>query len=205
MHSPIIVANYFIARANQEGALDLNPGKLHTLVYLAHGWHIGQTGQALINVPVAAFRDAIIVPELKDKGCWGTRRQDELLTDHAKDYTGYMKTVTPELKADHPTVATLSWIWQTYGALSGFELSKLAREVHSPWDKVWNHPTRTREEAYDIPFELIKRWFGAEVQLHQVRADIGKGLADTKTLRGPDRESTQRHTKLPDLDDLRPV
>lgn len=199
MYNTVAVANSFIARALSEQAPDLSPPKLHELVYLAHGWYIGKSGEPLIAGQVAAFRDGVLVPELREQGCWGTRRIDAPISLFTPDAEGNMKSTAPRLNETAPLRSLLDWVWQTFGALTSFELSSLVREADGPWDKVWHHPSRTSEEPYDIPFELLKKWFTAEVLLNQARGKIEPGQSQV------DRETTQRFERPPSSDDLRPV
>ena len=199
MYSAVAIANDFVSRALAAKAHDLDPTKLHGLIYLTHGWCIGRTGKPLLKGQVAAFRDGVLVPELREQGCWGTRRIEALLSVVEPDAEGHMKSATPQLEAMTPLKPLLDWIWTTFGALTSFELSHLVRETEGPWDKVWHHPSRTREEPYDIPFELLKKWFSAEVLLHQARGKLPAGGATD------DREETQRFVRPPSSDDLRPV
>ena len=206
MLSAVAVANYFISRALTENTVDVNASKLHELSYLAQGWHIGQTGKPLLRSAVSAARDGVLVPELKEQGCWGTRRIETLISVYEPDPAGAMQAHTPQLGPADPALPTLAWIWDTFGALSPFELNRLTRETGAPWDKVWHHASRTREEAYDIPFEVLKKWFFAEVHLHRARANRDAGLSDTGKLRTSDaREITQRFVPPPESDDLRPL
>lgn len=200
MFSAVAIANDFIARALREQVLDTSPSKLHELVYLAHGWHIGRQGEPLLRGTVSAAREGVLVPELREQGCWGTRRVEGLINIVAPDAEGVMISSAPQLPPGSKAGPVLDWVWQTYGRRNAFELSTVTREKDGPWDKVWHHPSRTRDEPYDIPFELLKKWFTAEVLLQQARS-----RAQTAAAPASDRETTQRFVLPPKTDDLRPV
>ena len=172
MHSAIAIANDFIARGLKQRNVDLNPTKLHELVYLAHGWYLAQTGRPLIEGEVCAWRDGIIVPELKERGCWGTRRINDLISvfDPSKTASGMMRTRIPEVPKGDPSARTLALIWAMYGALTPYDLSNFTRQPSGPWARVWNHPTRTLDEPYDIPKLLLQKWFTLEVKAHMAKA-----------------------------------
>lgn len=204
MHSAVAVANTFIARGLEQRAPDLSPTMVHELVYLAHGWHLGQTGQPLISSAIAAFRDGVMIPELREKGFWGTRRVEEMLSvlDPTESSVTIMQSQVPEVTKDDPAMTIIEWIWNTYGALTPFQLNNLAREPGSPWDKVWNHPQRTREEPYDIPQPLIEKWFSAEVKIQRQRR---RGAENLKHARDANSENsrTQAVIRVPKNEDLR--
>lgn len=206
MFSPAAIANELIVRAQLDESADLNPTQLHELVYLAQGWYLGQTGEPLMNAHVSAWRDGVFIPPLREQGCWGTRSIHELLTQIDSTAGGMMKSSQPRVTGEPAALSTLDWIWKTYGVLTPFELSRVVREKNAPWDTVWHHPSRTREEPYDIPPELMRKWFMAEVRLHHIRAGSAKGLSDTGQFSSQDtRETTQQFVLDPNEDELRPL
>lgn len=175
MHSAVAVANNFIARAQQQRHYELNPVKLHELVYIAHGWYLAQTGHPLLERPVAATRDGVLVPELRERGCWGTRRITEQISvfDPSKTASGMMRTRVPEIAKGDPALRTLALVWAIYGALTPYDLANITRQQGGPWSRVWNHPTRTLDEPYDIPDPLLQKWFAMEVKTHMQKATSG--------------------------------
>lgn len=182
MHSAIAVANNFIARGQLQRHYDLSPVKLHELVYLAHGWHLAQTGRPLIEGAVSASRDGVLIPELKERGCWGTRRISDLISvfDPSKTASGMMRTRIPEIPKTDPAVRTVALIWSLYGALTPYDLANITRQTGGPWFKVWNHPQRTLDEPYDIPPQLLQKWFLNMVREHMQKAGATPGPAGTK-------------------------
>ena len=62
-HDPKAVANYFLDCAKEDGE-SLTLLKLVKLVYLAHGWHLGLTGDPLIKENVEAWRYGPVVPSI---------------------------------------------------------------------------------------------------------------------------------------------
>lgn len=162
MHSAIAIANYFIQTALDQNlaARDFPPAKVHGLVYLAHGWLLGTAGATIIDSPVAAHRDGVFIPVLKDAGCWGTKNVTALITVTKMDVArGLMTEQTPLLAPNNPTISALAWMWKTYGPLSSFRISEHIREHGGPWDTVWNDPARKGEEARTVPTVTIKAWF----------------------------------------------
>lgn len=182
LHSAVAIANDFIARGQTQRHIDLTPVKLHDLVYLAHGWYLVQTGKPLLDgPPVVAWREGVIVPELKERGCWGTRRVTELISvyDPSKTASGMMRTRIPEVPKGDPAARTLSLVWSVYGTLTPYELGEITRQPGGPWHRVWNHPTRTLEEPYDIPQQLLQKWFMAEVKTQLARREAAAAANKT--------------------------
>jgi uncharacterized phage-associated protein len=62
-YDPKAIANYFIARAAADGKR-LTPLQLIKLVYIAHGWYLGLTGEPLINEPPEAWQYGPVIPSL---------------------------------------------------------------------------------------------------------------------------------------------
>jgi uncharacterized phage-associated protein len=200
MHSPLAVANYFIQSAldHNLATRDFPPAKVHGLVYLAHGWLLGSAGAAIIDSPVAAHRDGVFIPALKDAGCWGTKNVIALVSVvKMDDARGVMTEQTPQLTPRNPTIPALAWIWKTYGPLSSFRITEHIRETGSPWDAVWNSPDRAGEEARTIPTVTIKAWFR---KLSGKRSEQGRHSKLTQTQQleiRPRMEKTQILLKKP--------
>jgi uncharacterized phage-associated protein len=162
MHNALAVANYFIQAAKSGGLAtrDFPPSKVHGLVYLANGWMLGSAGTSIVAGKIAADKDGVFIPELRDAGCAGTKNVTELVSVIKMDEArGVMTEQTPMLTPQNATVQALAWIWKTYGPLSSFRISEHIKEPGSPWDSVWHQPGRKGEEAQPIPNAMIKAWF----------------------------------------------
>lgn len=198
MHSALAIANTFIARAAADGVTDLSPVKLHALLYLAHGWYLAKTGHPLLE-RLQAGREGVMSPELREQGCWGTRRIEELLS-RTEDREGALHAETPQLDLKDPAQPVLDWVWATYGGLSAYEVSKVTRDAGGPWDQVWNEQTRASEDPVEMPQALLARWFLAEYKLRTHRR--ARKAGDTQRFT---REDPSRTEPLPDVDELRPL
>jgi len=200
MHSALAVANYFIQSAidHNLAGRDFPPGKVHGLVYLAHGWLLGTAGAAIIDSPVAAHNDGLFIPALKEAGCWGTKNVTALVSIVQMDAArGVMTEHTPQLTPKNPTIPALAWIWKTYGPLASFRITEHIREPGGPWDSVWHSPDRKGEEARTVPTVTIKAWFR---KLSGKRAEDGKHSKLTQTQQleiKPRMDKTQRLLKKP--------
>lgn len=200
MHSALAIANTFIARAAADGVSDLSPVKLHALLYLAHGWHLAKTGHPLLQ-SLCAWREGVMVPELREQGCWGTRRIENALS-LMQDHEGGLRSVIPQLDLQDPAQTVLDWVWSTYGGLSAYEVSKVTRDTGGPWDQVWNEQARTSEEPVELPQALMARWFLAEYKL-RTRRRRARQSGDTQRFAAG--EDPSRTEPLPDVDELRPL
>lgn len=181
MHSALAVANYFIQAALDQNLAgkDFPPAKVHGLVYLAHGWLLGSAGAAIISSPVAAHKDGVFIPALREAGCWGTKNVTGLVSVVQMDAArGVMVEQTPQLTPQNPVIPALAWIWKTYGPLASFRITEHIRESGGPWDTVWHDPARTGEEPRPIPTVTIKAWFR---KLSGKRGEQGKRSKLTQT------------------------
>lgn len=205
MYSAVAIANYFVARTAQDGVRDLSPAKLHDLVYLAHGWRLGIIGQSMIKTAVHAHRDGVFIPELREAGCWGTKRIESLVSVLRMDAArGMMIERSLELADNDPAGASLDWVWKTYGRLPPFEMSRLTREVGAPWDLIWNNEERTDDEPKLMPNGTIRLWF-RELSAKRRQQEKGKmKLTSTQQFEAsPNLEDTQQMLERPDPDRLR--
>lgn len=156
------VANYFLDRAEQSGK-KLDPMQLQKLVYFAHGWHLAASGDPLIDEMVEAWRYGPVIPSLYHEfKSFGknpiTRKASHLkIVDEEKwDYV----FIEPSIDNTDSTAKTrklLDVIWNSYGKLSGIQLSNLTHEPGSPWHVTWEQAQGRKN--VDISDELIRDYF----------------------------------------------
>ena len=151
LHSAVAVANEFLRRA-REARRSLSATQVHELVYCAQGWHLVTCDSALIPGPVAAHRGGVFVPELRAAGCWAAEPVQGLLQDPADESS------FPRIEAKHVGRQTIDRIWQDYGSLSRYDLTRFTLSPGGPWDQIWN--TEARPESCVIPERLLRKWFG---------------------------------------------
>jgi len=204
VHSPIAVANEYIALAANDRIHDVNPAKLHALVYLAHGWHLGITGKPLLEGRVMAWRDGVLVHELRESGCWGTKRVEAPLSlVTMDDARGMMAERTPRMPPKHADLKTVEAVWRLYGRLPSFDLVRVTKEVASPWDLIWNDEERPDDEPKPIPNATMKIFFR---ELSNKRRNKAGGITETLRLHptaGIDQ--TQPVLETPDPNRLRAI
>ncbi|MGH8504342.1 MAG: hypothetical protein ACRETM_00070 [Stenotrophobium sp.] len=160
MREVIAIANDFISRGQREGLRDLSAFKLHTLVYLVCCYWMVR-GDAP-EIRVCASREGVFLPELREHGCWGSKRVANpisLLEESGATPVPLLRETIPRLPADHAARHLLDWVWNTYRKRSAYDLGVQVREQGAPWDQVWNHPSRHGGESCEIPQEVLHRWF----------------------------------------------
>lgn len=206
MYSAVAIANFFVRQAAKDGVRDLSPAKLHALVYFAHGWRLGVIGRSMVNGGVKAHRDGVFVPELREAGCWGTKRVEGLIAVVKLDETrGLMTEQTPELAADDPALASLEWVWKTYGRVPPFELARMTKEVGAPWDLIWNDEERPDDEPKTIPTGTVRLWF-RELSARRRRESQQQALSGAQQRESaPALEETQQLLEQPNPDRLRSI
>jgi uncharacterized phage-associated protein len=149
------VANSFLTLAERDGK-KLDPMKIQKLVYFAHGWHLAIYGLPLIEDTVEAWRYGPVIPalyhEFKEFGSGPITRKAVVVE------IGPGTTITfdhPEVK-DSQTLQFLQSIWDTYGELTGVQLSNMTHAPGTPWEKAWS-------KHVDIGDEVIKQYFVAQL------------------------------------------
>lgn len=157
LYTPKSIANFFLDLAKSRGEL-VSPMKLQKLVYYAHGWYSGNTGQPLIDEAVEAWQYGPVIPSLyhdfKQFGSSGiTRKATEF------DGIAFREASPPE----DPVIRTfLQNVWSSYGPLTGLKLSELTHSTDGPWDQTWKECNGMR--GTDIPFERIAAHFKSAVE-----------------------------------------
>ena len=126
MYHPITIGNHFIRKATKQD-ISLTPAKLLSLVYIAHGWHLGTAGKPLIDESVEVWKHVPVIASLyhlvkkygrdQIKEEINIRSTDPPLSDKDKKYTSML----------------LDKVWEEYGSHSDIELSNIIRADNSPW------------------------------------------------------------------------
>lgn len=153
MESSLAIANYFIKKSLDEGK-ELTPMKLLKLVYIAHGWYLGLTGEPLLNEGVEAWKYGPVVPsvylEFKKYGNSQIPQLGYIFTDQ-------MQIVTPMV--DEDKFEFLNKIWDVYKEYDGLQLSTLTHKTGTPWDMVWNKENGKNIQGAIIRNNLIENHY----------------------------------------------
>jgi len=140
MYSAAAIANAFLELAKRDGK-SLTNMQLQKLVYIAHGWMLGITGQSLIKNKVEAWAWGPVIPDLYHPlKKYGSGIVDEPLPAKAT------------LEAETAEMLVTSAVWAGYGDLSALQLSAITHKDGTPWSQVrQQNPARHAE----IPNRLI--------------------------------------------------
>ena len=130
--------------------------KLIKLVYIAHGWHLGLTGEPLLTEPIQAWKFGPVVESIY----------------HAFKHFG---------NAHIPKDAQVQWaalrnpdriepfldrVWDAYSKYTGGQLSTITHMPDTPWSLVYKDGQR----GLVIPDEIIR-------QHYKVKADASRSRA----------------------------
>lgn len=144
MHDSRTIANRFLRLAAQD-ANTLTPMELLKLVYIAHGWQLGLTGQPLIKDTVEAWQYGPVIPRLYEyvRHYRGKPVDQTLPTPIAND------PLTPDEDA------LIADVYRRYARKGGLTLSKLTHASGTPWSQVYEDGTFGRA----IPNAMIGAYY----------------------------------------------
>lgn len=117
------IANMFVHLSNETGHR-LTIMSLLKYVYFAHGWTLGYTEEPLINHGVYAWKHGPVVTEVYD----AFRPQGVRI---ARAVLGYPKSITDDM--DDIKKDIIYKVYETYSALTPFQLSAITHKVGTPW------------------------------------------------------------------------
>jgi len=150
MYNSYSISNYFLRKGNFEG-VDITPMKALKLVYLAHGWHLGEHATELITDRIEAWKYGPVIPMLYHRIKHYRNNPIESMINVNND--GVFNEV--DLPTHTDTVKFLDGIWDHYKSFSGLQLSTITHEKDSPWHKVYH----LHGENSVIPNDLIKSYY----------------------------------------------
>lgn len=148
------VANYFVRKSLETG-IPVTPMKLVKLVYAAHGWYLGLTGEPLIAEGVQAWKYGPVVPSVYDsfKNYGGNPITTPAGTLEPDGHTVYYSLNTPAL------TSFLNKIWEVYKDYSAVELSALTHQENTPWFEVWHEKGARNKRSVVIPNDAIQNYY----------------------------------------------
>lgn len=146
------VANYFLDLGLRE-SIPITPLKLQKLVYFAHGWYLGFTGEPLLNEGIQAWEYGPVIPSLyhdfKEFG-------NNPITRYAGGSCHGQK-LSQELLAARSLIER---VWAVYSKFTASQLSALSHEANGPWQQVVARMERGPfQKNAQIPNDLISRFF----------------------------------------------
>lgn len=152
------IANFFLDLAASRGE-QLDPMKLQKLVYYAHGWYAGYTGQPLIDGQVQAWRFGPVIAalyyEFREFGA-------DPITSRAREWSPAVGLVIVPPPRDEQLQRFLTNVWKSYGGYTGIKLSEFTHARGGPWDQTRRNAGGAREA--EIPFAVIQEHFAKVVE-----------------------------------------
>ena len=155
------IANYFLRKAKHENTEDsMTPMKLLKLVYYAHGFYAGIYNEPLISNKIEAWRYGPVIPELYENiKHYGLRPVDEPVQRYDVDFDVWNPYDEP---TDKDTLGFLDEVWESYGGLTGIQLSNLSHDREGPWYRVREEKRNSSgaiPNHLEIPYDYIKEYF----------------------------------------------
>lgn len=115
------IADYFLAKVDEETGDNLSNLKLQKLVYYAQGFHLALSdGEPLFDDEIAAWAHGPVVPSLYHK--YKARGADAIPAPDGFDISQF----------DQEARELLDEVWFVYGQFSALKLRKMAHD-ESPW------------------------------------------------------------------------
>lgn len=145
------VANELILTAYGDESR-LSARKLLSLVYLAHGWHLGYHHSPLLNEPILATQHGPSVGSLEQWLRPGSKLDIRALLIQRDGSSPRM--ANPARMLNH-----LEVLWTVYGRMTADQIHRIICMRDSPWWTTWHARDPGAETAVVIPDELIYSHF----------------------------------------------
>ena len=143
-YHPVDVAWKIISIASQKN-IYLTHMQLQKLTYIAHGLSLAAYKEPLLDQQVSAWKFGPVIPSLYHT------------------FKGFRSGLIPpqkqviSMKQDDEKLLKL--VVDTYGHLTGVQLSELTHRNGTPWDQVWNKNAGCNTDNARISNELIQEYY----------------------------------------------
>lgn len=137
--------------------------KLHKLLYYCQGWNLAWSGSPMFQEKVVAWVNGPVVASL-----WADEKYDRG-RPHRRD-------LGPD------SLATVRYVIQRYGHLSGRELIRLSHQ-EAPWREVSESDDSFQPDDPEITHEALQRWFEQDEDYLAHRAEVVR-LRERKDIYG---------------------
>lgn len=168
-YSSVAIANHFIMAGLEEDA-PITPMKAQKLVYIAHGWYLGNTGNPLISDTVQAWEYGPVIPILYHEAkIFKNRPIDSAISlwDGQEEEARH-----PWINRANPVSKYLDNIWSAYKSLSAGQLSTLTHQKGTPWWIVYHDRDGKNRRNVEIPNQLIEDHYRAKVAKLRSSQDV---------------------------------
>ena len=146
------------------------------MTFLAHGWHLGYTGEPLINESTEAWKFGPVIPRVyfafqgfgKNPITEPYSYGFESLSSHIASTESEQDTISKVTKG------LLNGVYQQYSKYTAAQLSTLTHQPGSPWDQVTK---RYLSKGLEIPRSLvisdgvIKDYYRQKVEVNNARGN----------------------------------
>lgn len=149
-HDSRAIANIFVGQSHQANR-KLTIMQLVKLVYIAHGWTLGWTGEPLIRDKIEAWRFGPVVPLVYKT----FRPQGIIIRSPAIDGKGQPYFTD---KVDKVELEIIGNVYKEYSKISSYMLSKLTHGKDTPWSQY------DGKHYHTIKNEDIKRYYDIRVE-----------------------------------------
>jgi len=147
-YTPQHVANFFLARAAQEGR-ELDQLKLMKLIYIAYGWVLALTGRKLFREEIQAWQHGPVIRSIYDEFKHFGRKA---ITAKASefDYETFDMSEPEIPQSDTDTRLILDKVWAAYKRFTGWQLRQKTHEAGTPWSVVYSPEVRDQVIGDDL-------------------------------------------------------
>lgn len=145
------IADYFIAKAKESGALITNL-KLQKMVYYAQAWHITIFDEKLFDKDFQAWVHGPVLPELYDdykQFSWKPIEREDLDVDDLKDI---------ENKLGEQKTEFMEELMDEYFGMNAYELERLTHE-EEPWKKARSGLDPDEKSTNEIKTEWMEEYY----------------------------------------------
>lgn len=163
------VANYFLDWAKSQNDHSVSPMKMQKLVYFAHGWCLGLSGNPLIQEEVEAWPYGPVIPDLYHEfKHFGNGEITQYATELNWGSVGVkwadFEQITPLIPDDEETERLqtrplLNRIWEVYKPFTPIQLSNATHQPDTPWDRINKKHDGKIPKGTPIPNEMIREYF----------------------------------------------
>jgi uncharacterized phage-associated protein len=139
----LTVADDILKLAKRDGK-EITPLQLMKLVYISHGWCLAIHNKDLFSDTIQAWKYGPIIPNLyrATKAFDGRAIPLTKISDSALTISGVASDIIRQ-------------VWNKYGGLSDYTLSKLTHEDNAPWSLVYSDT----KYYVKIDNELIRHYY----------------------------------------------
>ncbi len=144
------IANYFLQKGENDSTM--TPMKLIKLVYIAHGWNLGLTGNPLVTEEAEAWKYGPVFPSIYKK--YREFKNGKIMLEPIKDLN---------IK-DIDDLTFLDKIWNFYSKFDGLQLSTKTHEPNTPWSLTWENAKKSdfiSEKSLIIPNNIIAKHYSS--------------------------------------------